>query len=1513
MNRLSNPRLILTSISVRLHRVRPGSLLFIAVVLLIFLGIIGVAFISSSRSVRVASAQNVMNSDVDLMLSGISKACEGLIIDDLNDSCGNLQGLNAGATQYVHSAYRGQYVANQTYRQGDVVSLSPPTPPYFFVALKDTSGAPTINDPKENWAQTTHIPGVTSSAIQPWLADRIPTPEGIVGKPDVLAYWPNISQMAVPGTSTLATSILGTPFESPDGTAMPLLGPGATLCGQIGVSLVPGFRQLSGGVSVPTLTYIGLSTPMIAADADGDGIADSLFFRIPGAANGGLTWYAAVRIIDNNSAINLNTALSRDKEYTITGGSLAQGGLSNYYCLFPTSVGLAELLHPHDKPANFANFNAYRVGASAEKTPQADVAPGATNPLMPVTRPDFQFLDGADLLNDQLIRRIANPGFSGNGTRCAALPLSDEAALAYRFCLVNPQTVTTRLTSSLSETLLPFSLLYWQPPDSCPPQYYRSTPYGNSGAPCDADVNQWFNDNFNYQVDFGDYGGEPQPLRSLLVSRNPVSNAITPVYDADAGNTGEPIDPLGTSPVANTVQGMMLPYGTGPQNSSHFKGPWQKSQMDSTTNGYKFNDIVVGGDGHTYIFVNPPGASLPNDPKSAVMKQAPTLQNLPSSATDDLGGGQDLYKFWHFQPWMKSPVKANANTATFRELYRAFWSVMAGNPSNQTPFGNTNPDYNPYDYASNPQHQFRSPLRDPTYTDSGGANVTRLDPENTMLLRAAIAAVNTLGLRDATQNVVSRTVYLNALMKGESTPVMARVYSCAPQPVISEIYANTYRGFDSGTPSIFNDQGYVAVELYNPYSVPMVLKNWQLGLVNRSAAGRYPNLEFLAGNSSLATSSVMAQFAAQNDPRINPATSKYDAQSPPAGTIILPAHGYALLENYNPAPRAMVGTGDAMGRPASAGFVLNNGTPKQTGIWLGPDESKPNTCDVYVPGLQLVIAGAAGSTMTTPRDGSPGGELVLLRPRRCDGILTSSDDPLNTFDEGTPAEPNLYDLVPVDSYDFTGLAIGDRTQGEAWSYIRTKGEKPITWFKQFYPGRYFSQPAPAPREENTDEEKVIGGAATEALAWKTNAAPKFGQDVLPSDSLYTNNFPPIQIYNTYNTARGTDSIPGHWPNPMSYLFVPPTTIMDVTLSDSPYVPQYPYGTFARNGDLLDIPFVGAYRITPASIGNPKAGDASWSFVELNSLPRDCSFADATYTDPLIQNVENIGRFCPLAARGHSPLVKGNGQSDPDYYAWASNLFSYLTVQSPADAALPSVDPNINDVTYLHVPSDPASPPYLPVYKYPPPWDDPTVPPPSMVLTADPTAPDQTDQGDVGVEGLININTASWKVLSMLPMITASEDPINWNADNEGLAKAIVAYRKTRPFLSIFDLNSVPGFQDAAGHLAIANGGNGVTTANGLLNPPDPMFPGAVSKPPFVCSELGEDYQSDFAMLTRISNLISTRSDTFTVYIEVQGWQNAGTAQARPVITRRYSYIVDRSAINGNPSSRFLKTITVPTD
>ena len=49
-------------------------------------------------------------------------------------------------------------------------------------------------------------------------------------------------------------------------------------------------------------------------------------------------------------------------------------------------------------------------------------------------------------------------------------------------------------------------------------------------------------------------------------------------------------------------------------------------------------------------------------------------------------------------------------------------------------------------------------------------------------------------------------------------------------------------------------------------------------------------------------------------------------------------------------------------------------------------------------------------------------------------------------------------------------------------------------------------------------------------------------------------------------------------------------------------------------------------------------------------------------------------------------------------------------------------------------------------------------------------------------------------------------------------------------------------------------------------------------------------------MSRISNLITTRSDSFTAYICLQQWENAGTPEARLVSQRRYAVLLDRSGI-----------------
>jgi len=46
-------------------------------------------------------------------------------------------------------------------------------------------------------------------------------------------------------------------------------------------------------------------------------------------------------------------------------------------------------------------------------------------------------------------------------------------------------------------------------------------------------------------------------------------------------------------------------------------------------------------------------------------------------------------------------------------------------------------------------------------------------------------------------------------------------------------------------------------------------------------------------------------------------------------------------------------------------------------------------------------------------------------------------------------------------------------------------------------------------------------------------------------------------------------------------------------------------------------------------------------------------------------------------------------------------------------------------------------------------------------------------------------------------------------------------------------------------------------------------------------------------------LVTTRSDCYTAYIQVQGWRDAGTADATMVSQKRLAFIVDRSRIYGN--------------
>ena len=176
-----------------------------------------------------------------------------------------------------------------------------------------------------------------------------------------------------------------------------------------------------------------------------------------------------------------------------------------------------------------------------------------------------------------------------------------------------------------------------------------------------------------------------------------------------------------------------------------------------------------------------------------------------------------------------------------------------------------------------------------------------------------------------------------------------------------------------------------------------------------------------------------------------------------------------------------------------------------------------------------------------------------------------------------------------------------------------------------------------------------------------------------------------------------------------------------------------------------------------------------------------------------------------------------------------------------------------------------------------------------------------------INGLVNINTAPHKVLAMLPWVErlkpgtfgAGNDGdyltidqatgtvtvgSNGVSDNDEIAYAIVLWRDGNfaagippkgPFVSMFDIYRVPV----------------IRAVQGLLIPTNPSS-----------VVLGQ-----YLMLGRVSNLISMRSDSYTVYVLVQGWKNVDTAEPELVVERRAALIVDRSGVT--PTNRDLTIST----
>ncbi|MGN6627447.1 MAG: hypothetical protein ACTHLN_12595, partial [Tepidisphaeraceae bacterium] len=117
----------------------------------------------------------------------------------------------------------------------------------------------------------------------------------------------------------------------------------------------------------------------------------------------------------------------------------------------------------------------------------------------------------------------------------------------------------------------------------------------------------------------------------------------------------------------------------------------------------------------------------------------------------------------------------------------------------------------------------------------------------------------------------------------------------------------------------------------------------------------------------------------------------------------------------------------------------------------------------------------------------------------------------------------------------------------------------------------------------------------------------------------------------------------------------------------------------------------------------------------------------------------------------------------------------------------------------------------------------------------------------------------------------------------------------RPFRSVVDLDRVPGVLEAQ-------------RATLTAPPQDPGYPthGQPTRWP-----VRFDFEAQTLLMNRISSLLTTRSDAFTLYALVQGWRDAGTDHARLVAQRRTALRLERR-FDADGQCRVVPVTIIPT-
>jgi hypothetical protein len=1235
-------------------------------------------------------------------------------------------------------------------------------------------------------------------------------------------------------------------YAAPTNLAIQYTNPDAdpSLAGQTRV--YPAFRVIVPNIANNDPTHYAPipGGPYLAGDATGMGVADCALVRLTASPVQGVDFYAGARVIDNGAAFNLNTAWSPTMDLDPN---------KNCYNFFPTDLDLLGMMN---STYNSSNYN-YQTPTAAPEMAAIDlrrfVQGLGWNSVLDdkgTAHNDLQKFNDAEVAWMHYGRRPSYPTFGSRfgdlnaGVYSRAFADADTTVgLAWRGGLVNMDSPLCKIDDQMQKMSAGAA-------PNAPPIFQDSIFMG--AANCVSNAGNRF--------------------------RSFAANNVGYWYDwywnvENVSGAGPVQFPIATASISAS-----LGMGTAVYNSGQM--PFRPTR-----------GLVVGANPVANLCRMIDPATLP---QSVVAAAASPAQIIPPV---DLA----------------HPHKAGLNTSDFPELWRAFINVMGATGLINTQTGLAAfrvPGNAPDDHSGNALNGSicRNVIREPSSGSTRSTNlvspidtaVLRMNQENVLALRAALAAVNVLTLRSSQgttagtnyfiPNPVRAAISLQLSGGNNAGPVQVLVYGVTAHPFITEVYCNNDATKHSEDSDHVNAKGIVVLKLYNPYPFDINLNDYQFAVVNRKPGGTYPNMPL----------KLLAPLKLGN-------------------SAVIGANSIRLVSNYD---------------PASTGVAESTHWPPATGLAAPPNDL------ITAPDLWKVIDdGGAGV------GAEPGGELVLLR----------------TLIGGNQNNQNIKPEVPVDSYDFTGFTQantplgGKQTEAHGWHYVRTSGlgqtkqERQNRW-KWVFAGEYNAQLGNngsfAPRLTATEvEDKWDPNAGSDAEPWVSspNASMKFDSAIATGTNARASgatDFNGIELCNV--DMGGFNKAPVNGNKHM-----------------------YPFGAFARVGDVVHAPFIGSYVILktpdPNATGQTPTNIAT-ALTEINPVTMDTCVADDG--DQSDDANEQVGRFVP---------VRG-GQNVDDYF-----LYGYYGVNqspNPDPNPLPKLPAHGGTSTFelanntrfawryrfavgvldqFTVVSNPENDYYPNVHPFS--WGGSV--PPFPVSQLQINAPANNNQGtannasggapELATEGLININSASWRVLAAMEMIPRAQD--SSGALNAQLAQLIVRYRDVDdgiarkvqdpnnannlvngppqghgPFRSLMELNQV--FDPTAP----ANKPRTFQNALGLLpqqaDTTDPTLydwgnyaPGPVNfnnngklKDPQLDNKPYTNFLPATLMVSRISNLVTTRSDSFTVYVVVQGWRNANSQHPELVLQKRLAMVVDRSALGVNAGSQQgIQTYNIPAD